>query len=50
MIPKVSMDMQDAFSRRLDFADRLRNAQKNALKVASDLFASLQHRAFQGEL
>lgn len=49
-IPKVPLDTQHTFAERVEFVDKLKGKQRLALAEADSLFASLQHRAFQGEL
>ena len=43
-------ELQDDFSRRIDAVAPQREVFEGALKQAESLFASLQHRAFRGEL
>lgn len=45
-----SMDVQTAFTRRIEEIDRLADSQSLHLAKLDELFASLQHRAFRGEL
>ena len=49
-LPDASRDHQDVFAKRVQCLDELKNAQKAAKHAADKLFASLQHRAFRGEL
>lgn len=43
-------DVQNAFSSRIQMIDRARNRLATAWRESDTLFASLQHRAFRGEL
>jgi type I restriction enzyme S subunit len=49
-IPLPSVSWQQTFVARLERLDALRKAQEIALSEHDSLFASLQHRAFRGEL
>ena len=49
-IPLPPANLQDEFAQRAMAIDNLMADHKEALKGASNLFASLQHRAFRGEL
>lgn len=44
------LDLQQEFSRRIAAVDRLKIAYKASLVELDELFSSLQHRAFRGEL
>jgi type I restriction enzyme S subunit len=44
------MALQQRFAERVDAVDRLKHGQNDSLSHLDDLFASLQHRAFRGEL
>lgn len=44
------LKLQNEFSERIDILDKLKEAQNKSLIELDCLFASLQHRAFQGEL
>jgi len=48
MIPPL--DLQREFARRVAAVEKLKTAQRAALAELDALFASLQHRAFRGEL
>lgn len=43
-------ELQHEFSKRVDAVDKLKKAQQQSLAEMENLFASLQHRAFKGEL
>lgn len=49
-IPKVPMETQNIFAKRLACVDLQKTAQRHALEAANSLFSSIQHRAFVGEL
>lgn len=49
-LPLPPLDVQCEFSRRLTAVDKLRAAHHASLAELDALFASLQHRAFRGEL
>lgn len=44
------LDLQQEFARRITAVEKLKTAHRNALAELDALFASLQHRAFRGEL
>jgi len=44
------LPLQQEFARRVEAIDRLKATQRQSLAQLDTLFASLQHRAFQGEL
>jgi type I restriction enzyme S subunit len=44
------IELQHEFARRVEAAEKLKTAQRAALAELDALFATLQHRAFQGEL
>jgi type I restriction enzyme S subunit len=44
------LDLQREFARRVAAVEKLKTAQRAALAELDALFASLQHRAFRGEL
>jgi type I restriction enzyme S subunit len=44
------LDLQREFARRVAAVEKLKTAQRAALTELDALFASLQHRAFRGEL
>ncbi|ROO61839.1 type I restriction enzyme S subunit [Micromonospora sp. Llam0] len=50
MMPVPSLDVQDDFCNRLNGLRDLKVVQRRALGELDALFASLQHRAFRGEL
>ena len=50
LIPLPSMSQQREFARRVAAVEKLKTAQRAALSELDALFASLQHRAFRGEL
>jgi type I restriction enzyme S subunit len=49
-IPLPPLDLQREFARRVAVVEKLKTAQRAALAELDALFASLQHRAFRGEL
>jgi type I restriction enzyme S subunit len=49
-IPNAQRHMADALARRVAAVEKLKTAQRAALVELDALFASLQHRAFRGEL
>jgi type I restriction enzyme S subunit len=49
-IPTPPLDLQREFARRVTAVEKLKTAQRAALAELDALFASLQHRAFRGEL
>jgi type I restriction enzyme S subunit len=49
-IPLPPLDLQREFARRVAAVEKLKTAQRAALAELDALFASLQHRAFRGEL
>lgn len=49
-IPLPPLDLQHEFARRVTAVEKLKTAQRAALAELDALFASLQHRAFRGEL
>lgn len=49
-IPLPPLALQQEFARRIAAVDRLKAAQRASLAEMDALFASLQHRAFRGEL
>ena len=49
-IPLPPLDLQREFARRITAVEKLKTAQRAALAELDALFASLQHRAFRGEL
>jgi type I restriction enzyme S subunit len=48
--PLPPLDLQREFARRVAAVEKLKTAQRAALAELDALFASLQHRAFRGEL
>ena len=50
LIPLPTMGQQREFARRVAAVEKLKTAQRAALAELDALFASLQHRAFRGEL
>jgi type I restriction enzyme S subunit len=50
MIELPPVDLQKKFSRRMAVIEALKKANRTGLDLAEKLFASLQHRAFRGEL
>ena len=49
-IPLPPLDLQREFARRITAVEKLKTSQRAALAELDALFASLQHRAFRGEL
>lgn len=49
-VPVPHFTLQEAFSARLSALERLKARQVDSLTALDSLFASLQHRAFRGEL
>jgi type I restriction enzyme S subunit len=49
-VPLPPIDLQREFARRITAVEKLKTAQRAALAELDALFASLQHRAFRGEL
>ncbi len=49
-LPIPPLDLQHEFARRVAAVEKLKTAQRAALAELDALFASLQHRAFRGEL
>ena len=49
-VPLPEIDLQREFSRRVSAVEKLKTAQRSSLAELDALFASLQHRAFRGEL
>jgi len=49
-IPVPPLPLQQEFARRFQATEKLRVAQRESLIALDELFASLQHRAFRGEL
>ena len=49
-VPLPPLDLQREFARRVAAVEKLKTAQRAALAELDALFASLQHRAFRGEL
>lgn len=49
-IPLPPISLQHEFARRITAVEKLKTAQRAALAELDALFASLQHRAFRGEL
>ena len=50
LIPLPPISLQRDFAQQLDVTDRLKASHRASLARLDDLFASLQHRAFRGEL
>jgi type I restriction enzyme S subunit len=50
LIPVPPLELQREYSRRLSATARNVEHQTKALAVFDDLFETLQHRAFRGEL
>jgi type I restriction enzyme S subunit len=50
LVPDVPTELQHEFARRVEAVERLKAAQLASLVKLDALFASLQHRAFRGEL
>ena len=44
------LELQRTFAKRVTIIDQLKTAHRTALTELDALFASLQHRAFRGEL
>jgi type I restriction enzyme S subunit len=49
-VPLPPIALQQEFARRVGAVDKLKQAQRAALAEHDALFATLQHRAFRGEL
>jgi type I restriction enzyme S subunit len=49
-IPLPPLELQQEFSRRVAAVEKLKAAHRASLAEMDALFASLQHRAFRGEL
>jgi type I restriction enzyme, S subunit len=49
-LPLPPIELQREFARRVSAVERLKTAQRASLATLDTLFASLQHRAFSGEL
>jgi type I restriction enzyme, S subunit len=49
-IPLAPVELQNEFSRRVAASEKLRTTHRTAITELDALFASLQHRAFRGEL
>jgi type I restriction enzyme S subunit len=49
-IPLAPIELQREFARRVAAVEKLKTAQRGSLADLDTLFASIQHRAFQGEL
>jgi type I restriction enzyme S subunit len=49
-VPVPPITMQREFARRVAAVEKLKAAQRASLEKLDALFASLQHRAFRGEL
>ena len=49
-IPLPPLELQQEFARRVEAIEKLKAAHQQSLKEMDALFASLQHRAFRGEL
>lgn len=49
-IPLVPLSLQEAFARKVSAIDGMARTYRVALGQSDDLFASLQHRTFRGEL
>jgi len=50
LIPLPPLPLQQEFARRVEAVERLKDGQREHLARLDELFASLQHRAFRGEL
>jgi type I restriction enzyme, S subunit len=50
LIPLPSMSQQQEFTRRVETIAQLKTTHRESLAQLDDLFTSLQHRAFRGEL
>jgi len=49
-IPQPERDKAEAFAQRVALVEKLKTAQRASLLELDELFASLQYRAFRGEL
>jgi len=49
-VPRPPIELQREFARRVGAVEKLKTAQRTSLAELNALFASLQHRAFRGEL
>ncbi len=49
-VPVPAIELQREFARRVAAVEKLKAAQRASLTELDALFASLQHRAFRGEL
>ena len=49
-VPLPPIALQQEFARRVGAVEKLKAAQRTALAEQDALFATLQHRAFRGEL
>jgi type I restriction enzyme S subunit len=49
-VPTPERELQRAFTRRIAAVERLKTADRGSLAELDTLFASLQNRAFRGEL
>jgi type I restriction enzyme S subunit len=49
-VPVPPISLQREFARRVTAVEKLKTAQRASLAELNSLFASLQHRAFRGEL
>ena len=49
-VPLPPIELQREFARRVHAVEKLKTAQRASLAELDALFASLQHRAFRGEL
>ena len=49
-VPLPPIELQREFARRVEAVEKLKTAQCVSLAELDALFASLQHRAFRGEL
>ena len=50
VVPLPPIELQREFARRVDAVQKLKTAQRASLAELDVLFASVQHRAFRGEL
>ena len=50
VVPLPALELQREFARRVGAAEKLKMVQRAALAELDALFASLQYRAFRGEL
>lgn len=50
LLPVPPLELQQKFARRVEAIERLKDAHRRSLEEMDALFASLQHRAFRGEL